>query len=359
VCSTINGPLPNDPLYAIEVLRNGVWHEGSEDIFSRDWMDKNLAEQYLADYLKRSQFNAKNFRVIDFANQYQNLPFVSPNNPEVFYVQLGASGLVAGTSHVNAWKFYPNNESPEPFDTVAEAWKVASKEVNPSTPWKTVRIISSIQGLVQITDPIEDNESPAHDGLYIRFSFDGNENLVITPTAAGVEEATDRVNENDTGDDAFWAMIEDHLGNGWDVVRPEEIGAMTDALLITNDIERDNIAGQDNIDRLGSCWSNIDHYQTTSEVAEFAEGRSVTWRKIQATPTPSNFEVQYKMTEEGTFWNREGRYRSLAEAQARIRELHESPEQRRARIFVRIIDAVDGSEVSQTVLEPAHVRDDV
>jgi len=38
---------------------------------------------------------------------------------------------------------------------------------------------------------------------------------------------------------ALWTLLEDHLGSGWEMVPPEDIGALTAAPILSDEIERD------------------------------------------------------------------------------------------------------------------------
>ena len=119
-------------------------------------------------------------------------------------------------------------------------------------------------------------------GAYVDFSIDGDGNLVMTPTKNGIEEAKANVESGNLSDDAFLSMIADHLANGWELVRPEEVGALTSALIITNDCQRDD---QGTLTAIGDAWSNIAFYQVRSELQDFAEGKPVTWEKAPAEKT--------------------------------------------------------------------------
>ena len=116
-------------------------------------------------------------------------------------------------------------------------------------------------------------------GRYVEFSFDQVGNLVMTPTADGIEEARELIDNNRQSDSDFTEMIEDHLANGWQMVSASDIGAMTEALFITNDVDIDD---QGDVTRIGDAWSNIYHYQISGEVHEFSEGLPVTWRKVSS-----------------------------------------------------------------------------
>ena len=115
----------------------------------------------------------------------------------------------------------------------------------------------------------------AQSGGYVDFSIDAAGDLVMTPTSEGIEEAKARVQGDDTSDDAFLALIEDHLANGWRIVPPEEVGALTSALIITNDQDPDDV------------WSNIAFYQVRSELQDFAEGKPVTWERAPVEKSAS------------------------------------------------------------------------
>ena len=56
-------------------------------------------------------------------------------------------------------------------------------------------------------------------------------------------------------------LLEYQLCNGWEVVSPEECGAMTDALIISDDVERDE---DGKIIRFGRVYSDINYYQLES-----------------------------------------------------------------------------------------------
>lgn len=61
--------------------------------------------------------------------------------------------------------------------------------------------------------------------------------------------------------------LEHQLSNGWEVVRPEECGALTDGLIITRDCER-NDHGE--LTRLGRVYWDCD-YQVTNALERVIE----------------------------------------------------------------------------------------
>lgn len=66
-------------------------------------------------------------------------------------------------------------------------------------------------------------------------------------------------------DDALAEMAEPWLGNGWTWVAPEDIGALTQAPILSQDVEYDDEHGD--IVRVGRIYY-FDRYQTHSEVEE-------------------------------------------------------------------------------------------
>lgn len=53
-------------------------------------------------------------------------------------------------------------------------------------------------------------------------------NLLITLTEEGRAEIDEVIERNSSQDGVVCDLIQDHLGNGWEEVRPEAVGALTD-----------------------------------------------------------------------------------------------------------------------------------
>lgn len=53
-------------------------------------------------------------------------------------------------------------------------------------------------------------------------------------------------------------LLEDAFGDGWQEIHPAEIGALTEALIISDDVEYDDYG---NITHLGDAYSDINTYQ--------------------------------------------------------------------------------------------------
>jgi|DEB0MinimDraft_10_1074344.scaffolds.fasta_scaffold235938_1 hypothetical protein len=71
----------------------------------------------------------------------------------------------------------------------------------------------------------------------------------------------------------LWEALEHFLCNGWEIIAPEEVGALTDGLIISNDYSRDDLG---NLDELGRVFWDAD-YAVTDTLAELQAGRSVRW----------------------------------------------------------------------------------
>ena len=68
----------------------------------------------------------------------------------------------------------------------------------------------------------------------IDFTKTDDGNLMLTLTDEGrkhIEENPERDHET-----LFLDLIEHHLCNGWDLIRPEEVGALTEATIIADDV---------------------------------------------------------------------------------------------------------------------------
>lgn len=67
--------------------------------------------------------------------------------------------------------------------------------------------------------------------------------------------------------------LEHHLCNGWRSIEPEEIGALTEATIITDDYQEDD---HGNLTQLGSVYWDSD-YQVTDALDELRNGKTVRW----------------------------------------------------------------------------------
>jgi hypothetical protein len=101
--------------------------------------------------------------------------------------------------------------------------------------------------------------------------------LRITLTPAGQSFLRDRLEADDRiGTDAMlYDLLEDHLCNGWEWIRPEEIGALTSAPIFSDDCGRDE---DGMLTQVGAVYWFPD-YQIKSPVEELFRHGSVSFAK--------------------------------------------------------------------------------
>lgn len=93
-------------------------------------------------------------------------------------------------------------------------------------------------------------------------------NLVKTDTALRIEpDDIESLLDAKTIEEA----LEYHLCNGWEIITPEECGALTSGLIITDDATRDD-NGQ--LTKLGRVYWDA-NYMVTSALEELQQGRVV------------------------------------------------------------------------------------
>ena len=108
-------------------------------------------------------------------------------------------------------------------------------------------------------------------GRHVDLEEKDDGNLEFTLTDEGRREIGDL--QELPEDDAMSTLLEDHLGSGWEWIAPEEIGALTSALILTREAERDD---QGQLERVGRVYWDSD-YQTRSTVEELAKSGRATW----------------------------------------------------------------------------------
>jgi hypothetical protein len=108
----------------------------------------------------------------------------------------------------------------------------------------------------------------------LNFEKTADGNLRITFAEGGKEEALD-VLECGGCVDPLLDLMTIQLCNGWQQILPREIGAFTDATIISEDVERDEY---DDIVKFGRVYSNIDYYQTEGDVERLFRLGEIVWR---------------------------------------------------------------------------------
>jgi len=83
---------------------------------------------------------------------------------------------------------------------------------------------------------------PSEPGFYVDLRKTGDGNLHILLNRSGRRHFADIREQRDAFgiNPALYALLEDHLCNGWEMVPPEDIGALTAAPILSDEIVRDD-----------------------------------------------------------------------------------------------------------------------
>ena len=104
---------------------------------------------------------------------------------------------------------------------------------------------------------------------------DGNLKMVLTPD--GKSEVAEMLQDDSRGTDAqLLDLLEYELCNGWSLVLPEEIGALTSAILLSDDVVRSDTG------ELEACAKVyiFDQYQVISPIQELHDKGYMVWRGV-------------------------------------------------------------------------------
>ena len=104
-------------------------------------------------------------------------------------------------------------------------------------------------------------------GKYTEFEMQSNGNLRIALLEDQRESVEDIAAQEITADSKLAQVIEWQLGNGWSFVRPEDIGALTEAPILTEEIETDD---QGHVQWVGSVYW-FPQYDVLDPVAKLLE----------------------------------------------------------------------------------------
>jgi len=75
---------------------------------------------------------------------------------------------------------------------------------------------------------------------------------------------------------ALETLLEDHLGNGWEMVAPEEIGALTSSPILSDEVHRDQEGELADVGQV--YW--YPEYQVRDEIEELRKGLVVVLRGV-------------------------------------------------------------------------------
>jgi hypothetical protein len=96
---------------------------------------------------------------------------------------------------------------------------------------------------------------------------DGKMKISLTDQGCRALDALERIRDQFGINAALREVLNDHIYNGWDEVYPEEIGALTSAMFLSDDVERDD-SGR--VIRIGRVYWNP-CYAVSDEIQELRE----------------------------------------------------------------------------------------
>lgn len=108
-----------------------------------------------------------------------------------------------------------------------------------------------------------------------KFDIDNSGNLIITLTEEGKQWLND-YDKVDTDEGCFIELIEDKLANGYSLVDPEHIGALTNSLLIADGTIDEETAAEDYVNT--NVWY-YNYYAVRSYLDDLKSQGYVIWNK--------------------------------------------------------------------------------
>lgn len=95
-------------------------------------------------------------------------------------------------------------------------------------------------------------------GNNVNLWLDKRKNLILVLTKDGKKNKSEYIEQMKTlgSDFVLWNFLEEFFCNGWEWIHPEEIGALTDAPIISYDVTRDE---DNNITEIGDVWAYADY----------------------------------------------------------------------------------------------------
>jgi hypothetical protein len=111
---------------------------------------------------------------------------------------------------------------------------------------------------------------PNPTGNLLTMSVDRN-GITLSPTKQGVLAARELVDSRPEYWTALGEMLEEFTTNEWEWVLPEEIGAITDAPIISREVTRDD---NGTVTEVGRVYAHMD-YQVQDPIEAWAEGKAV------------------------------------------------------------------------------------
>jgi hypothetical protein len=98
-------------------------------------------------------------------------------------------------------------------------------------------------------------------------TMEGNLRIALTDEGRVALPEIESIRDRDGINAAFLSLIAPRLEHGWEAIRPEEIGALTDSLILGDDVERDD---HGRLARVGRVYWNPD-YAVRDEIEEIEQ----------------------------------------------------------------------------------------
>lgn len=114
-------------------------------------------------------------------------------------------------------------------------------------------------------------------GEYVDLKVDDDGDLHILLVSGGRGQIWKRGLLFIPEEEAIHELLEDHLCNGWESVRPEEVGALTSATLLAYDVERDD---KGELTFAGSVYWD-QNYQVRSTIRTLYEEGEIVWKGVE------------------------------------------------------------------------------
>lgn len=115
-------------------------------------------------------------------------------------------------------------------------------------------------------------------GFYVdlRRTDEGDLAIILNENGQKEFEAIEEMRSAHGIDGALEILLEDHLGNGWKMVAPEEIGALTSSPILSDEVERDEEGELADVGRV--YW--FPEYQVCDEIEELRTKLVVVFRGV-------------------------------------------------------------------------------
>lgn len=115
-------------------------------------------------------------------------------------------------------------------------------------------------------------------GFYVdlKKTDEGDLAIVLSETGREEFETIEEMRSAHGIDAELETLLEDHLGNGWEMVAPQEIGALTSSPILSDEVERDDEGGIREVGRV--YW--YPEYQVCDEIEELRKRLVVMFRGV-------------------------------------------------------------------------------